>query len=77
MDSAARGFGKGDVFAIYAPNMPEYALAFLSVAMLGGINTTINPLYTADELAKQLDDSGAIYLVTAPPFLDKARGRST
>ena len=33
----------------------------------------MNPLYTADELAKQLQDSGARLLVTVPPFLDKAR----
>ena len=25
---AKRGFGKGDVFAIYLPNVPEYAIAF-------------------------------------------------
>ena len=24
----ARGFGKGDVLAIMAPNLPEYAVAF-------------------------------------------------
>src|SRR4029077_14868562 len=30
-------------------------------------------LYTADELAKQLEDSGARFLVTVPAFLDKAR----
>ncbi|MCB0182702.1 MAG: AMP-binding protein, partial [Caldilineaceae bacterium] len=29
---AARGFGKGDVFAIYSPNLPEYAVAFHAVA---------------------------------------------
>jgi acyl-CoA synthetase (AMP-forming)/AMP-acid ligase II len=39
-----RGFGKGDVFALYCPNLPEYAVAFHGVASLGGINTTINPL---------------------------------
>src|SRR5713226_1633945 len=70
---AKRGFGKGDVLAIYCPNLPEYAIVFLGVAMAGGINTTVNPLYTADELANQLRDSGARFLVTAPPFLDKAR----
>ncbi|MCZ6749606.1 MAG: AMP-binding protein, partial [SAR324 cluster bacterium] len=59
-----RGFKKGDVFAIYSPNVPEYAVAFHAVASVGGINTTINPLYTADELAHQLNDSGAKYLVT-------------
>ncbi|HEX2375763.1 MAG TPA: 4-coumarate--CoA ligase family protein [Actinomycetota bacterium] len=69
---AARGFGKGDVFAIFSPNLPEYALAFYGVAAAGGVNTTISPLYTADELARQLQDSGARFLLTVPPFLDKA-----
>ncbi|HKA63778.1 MAG TPA: 4-coumarate--CoA ligase family protein [Methylomirabilota bacterium] len=68
-----RGFRKGDVFAIYCPNLPEYAIVFLGVALAGGINTTVNPLYTADELANQLNDSGARFLVTVPPFLDKAK----
>ena len=29
---ARRGFKKGDVFAIYSPNLPEYAIVFLGVA---------------------------------------------
>jgi acyl-CoA synthetase (AMP-forming)/AMP-acid ligase II len=69
---AARGFAKGDVFAIYSPNLPEYALAFYGVSAAGGINTTVSPLYTADELARQLSDSGARFLLTVPPLLDKA-----
>jgi acyl-CoA synthetase (AMP-forming)/AMP-acid ligase II len=70
---ARRGFQRGDVLAIYSPNVPEYAVVFNAVASLGGSSTTINPLYTADELAKQLMDSGARLLVTVPAFLDKAR----
>ncbi len=70
---ATRGFGHGDVFAIYLPNLPEYAIAFHAVASVGGINTTINPLYTVDELSKQLKDAGAKYLLTVPTFLEKAR----
>jgi acyl-CoA synthetase (AMP-forming)/AMP-acid ligase II len=69
---AARGFGKGDVFAIFSPNLPEYALAFYGVSAAGGVNTTVSPLYTADELTRQLDDAGARFLLTVPPFLDKA-----
>lgn len=68
-----RGFKKGEVFAIYSPNLPEYAIAFHAVATLGGVVTTINPLYTADELAHQLNDSQARFLLTIPLFLDKAR----
>ncbi|RME46998.1 MAG: 4-coumarate--CoA ligase family protein [Chloroflexi bacterium] len=69
---AQRGFQKGDVFAIYLPNLPEYAVAFHAVASLGGINTTVNPLYTADELAYQLNDAGARFLLTIPQFLNQA-----
>ncbi|TMD08458.1 MAG: 4-coumarate--CoA ligase family protein [Chloroflexi bacterium] len=70
---AKRGFGKGDVFAIYSPNLPEYAVAFHAVSLAGGTTTTVNPLYTVDELVRQLKDSGASYLLTIPQFMDKAR----
>src|SRR5262245_11182161 len=70
---ARRGFQKGDAFAIFSPNIPEYVVAFHAVASLGGINTTINPRYTAGELANQIRDARAKYLLTIPQFLDKAR----
>ena len=69
---AARGFRKGDVLAIYSPNVPEYAVAFHGVSLAGGVNTTINPLYTVSELTQQLKDCGARYLVTVPPCVEKA-----
>ena len=69
---AERGFGKGDVFAHYAPNLPEYAIAFHGVATAGGVSTTANPLMTVDELSSQLVDSGARLLVTVPALLEKA-----
>ena len=69
---AARGFGKGDVFAIFSPNVPEYAIAFHAVSLLGGINTTVSPLYTVAELSAQLKDSGARYLVTVASCVEKA-----
>ncbi|XP_072046258.1 uncharacterized protein [Amphiura filiformis] len=67
-----KGFKKGDVFAIYSPNLPEYLLTFYGVVSIGGIVTTTNPLYTTDELAKQLEHAGASYVVTVPPFAPKA-----
>ena len=70
---AARDFGKGDVLALYMPNLPEYAVAFHGVASTGGSCTTMNPLYTADEVAHQLEDSGARFLVTVGPMLEVAR----
>jgi acyl-CoA synthetase (AMP-forming)/AMP-acid ligase II len=69
---ASRGFGKGDIFAIFSPNLPEYSIAFHAVSLVGGINTTINPTYTVTELTQQLRDAGARYLVTVPPCAEKA-----
>lgn len=68
-----RGFKKGDVFGILSPNCPEYAIAFHATATLGGIVTPINPLYTRTEIAHQLKDCSARFLVTIPTFMDKAR----
>jgi acyl-CoA synthetase (AMP-forming)/AMP-acid ligase II len=70
---AARGFAKGDVLAIYSPNTITYPVAFHGTAWAGGVVTTVNPTYTAAELASQLRDSGARFLITLGPFLDKAR----
>jgi acyl-CoA synthetase (AMP-forming)/AMP-acid ligase II len=70
---ARRGFRKGDVFAIYSPNVPEYAVVFHAVSLAGGIVTTINPLYTVDELRQQLKDARARFLITTAMFAEKAR----
>ena len=69
---AARGFGPGDVLALMAPNIPEYAFFFHGAAYAGGTVTTINPTYTAGEIRHQLQDSGATMLVTISMFLDVA-----
>jgi acyl-CoA synthetase (AMP-forming)/AMP-acid ligase II len=69
---AARGFSKGDVFAIQCANTPEYAVAFLAVAKLGGIATMVSHLFNEAELTVQLKDSGAHYLLTEPALLQTA-----
>jgi acyl-CoA synthetase (AMP-forming)/AMP-acid ligase II len=69
----ARGFGRGDVLALCAPNAPEYAVAFHAVAALGGIVTTINPAYTAHEIRFQLENADARLAVAAAPFADRVR----
>lgn len=69
----ASGFGRGDVLALMAPNMPEYAVVFHAVALAGGAVTTINPTYTEREIHHQLVDAGASIFVTVPPLLDLVR----
>ena len=69
---AAAEFGPGDVLALLAPNMPEYAVVFHGAAVAGGIITTINPAYTEAEVHHQLADSGAGILVTIAPLVAMA-----
>ena len=66
---ARRGFRKGDVLALLSPNSPEYVVAFHAAASLGGVVTPINPLYTAEEVERQLRDARAKYLLTTPQLL--------
>ena len=70
---AQRGLSKGDVLTIYAPNVPEYAVAFHAVISIGGIVSTANPLLTAGELSTQLLDGNAKFLLTVPGLLEPAR----
>ena len=63
---ARRGLRKGDVCAIFSPNTPEYAIAVLAIARLGAIVTTASPMYTRDDVVKQLKDSRARFLFTSP-----------
>ncbi|NKX44329.1 AMP-binding protein [Roseicyclus persicicus] len=68
-----RGVLPGGTVAILAPNMPEYPVVFHGVAWGGGTVTTLNPTYTAPEIHHQLNDSGAVMLVTIPAFAEVAR----
>ena len=68
-----RGLAKGQVVGLCSPNCPEYAVAFLGVARAGGVTTTISPLATSGELARQLRDAHARFLVADPAVLAKAR----
>jgi acyl-CoA synthetase (AMP-forming)/AMP-acid ligase II len=69
----ALGIRPRDVVALYAPNMPEYAVAFHAVASIGAIVLPANPAGTSQDLAFQLTDSGAKLLVTTADLDAKAR----
>jgi acyl-CoA synthetase (AMP-forming)/AMP-acid ligase II len=75
---AALGIGKGDVCAIFAANSPEYVIAVLAIVRLGAVVTPASPMYTKDDVAKQLKDSGARALFTstalAPTWLQAIAG---
>lgn len=69
----SHGLKKGEVFAIYSPNIPEYVLAFHAVASLGLATTMVPPLFTDQEIIKQLNDCGAKYLLTVPQLMPAAK----
>ena len=70
---AGHGLTKGDVLAIYSPNLPEFVLTFHAATLLGGVVTMVPPLFTDDEIKTQLRDSGAKFLVTIPQLIARAR----
>jgi len=69
----AAGLGGGHTVALMAPNSPDFAAVFHAILWAGGTATTVNPLFTAPELHRQLADSGAEALITVASSLEAAR----
>jgi len=69
---AARGLGMGDVIALHSPNVPAFATVFHGILRSGATATTVNALYTAEEMGRQLTDSKAKFLFTVSPLLPVA-----
>src|SRR5690606_36247123 len=63
------GLQSGDVLALQLPNCLQYPIAAFAAWKAGLILTNINPLYTAREVAYQLEDSGAKALVACDLFI--------
>ncbi|MCW8119574.1 MULTISPECIES: 4-coumarate--CoA ligase family protein [Streptomyces] len=70
---AETGVRKGDVLALHSPNTVAFPLAFYAATRAGASVTTVHPLATAEEFAKQLKDSAARWIVTVSPLLSTAR----
>ena len=69
----AAGVRKGDVLALHSPNSTDFAVAFYGALRAGAPVTTSHPLATPEELARQLTDSTARWIITAPPLAATAR----
>ncbi|MER6546053.1 4-coumarate--CoA ligase family protein [Streptomyces sp. NPDC001250] len=70
---ADAGVRKGDVLALHSPNTIAFPTAFYAATRAGASVTTVHPLATPAEFAKQLGDSGAHWIVTVSPLLGTAR----
>ena len=55
----ARGVSPGDRVVLCLPNTPYFVIAYFAVLRAGGIVVSMNPLYTAREMAHLVADSGA------------------
>src|SRR5699024_4240529 len=69
---AARGIGTGNVVALQAPNIPEFVTAFHGILRSGATATTVNSMYTAEEVARQLTAAEATMMVTVSALADNA-----
>lgn len=62
------GLAKGARVAVMMPNILQYPIALFGILRAGLVVVNTNPLYTADELAHQLNDSGAEVLLVLSNF---------
>ncbi len=71
--NALRGLGikRGDVVALHLPQMPEAAIAHLSLYRLGAIALPISRLFGADALRYRLEHSEARAIVAEPENVAK------
>lgn len=67
------GFKQGEVFGMILPNLPEFPIILLGAAGIGMPVTTVNSTYTVEEIARQLQLSGATVVVTIPELAGTLR----
>ncbi|MER7690459.1 AMP-binding protein, partial [Streptomyces sp. NPDC097610] len=70
---AARGIGVRSMVGLPAPNSSLFAVAFHGILRAGATATTINTLFTAHGIAKQLADVNATMLITMNALLTRAQ----
>jgi long-chain acyl-CoA synthetase len=64
------GLTPGEVVAIFLSNSWEFAIAYHAATLAGAIPTLLNPAYREREIRYQLENSGAVFLITDSPLLD-------
>lgn len=70
----AAGVGKGDRVATLQTPRPEYLVAFLATASIGGIWIGLNPRYTLEELAYVVSDAAPRVLLTRTRIGERSYG---
>ena len=65
------GLKQGDRVALQMPNCLSFPLAAFAVLKAGCVLVNVNPLYTADEMARQFEDAQPQALIIVDIFADK------
>jgi long-chain acyl-CoA synthetase len=70
----ALGYGPGDRIGLFLPNVPHYVAAYYGILKLGATVVNFSPLYSVEELAAQVEDSGTklLFTVSASALLPTA-----
>ncbi|MBD2194864.1 MULTISPECIES: class I adenylate-forming enzyme family protein [Calothrix] len=72
-DLSIAGIAQGDCVALVLPNIPEFAIAFYTVAKINAIALPINPLLKEEELSYYMIDSNARAIITNSDGVDISR----
>jgi long-chain acyl-CoA synthetase len=65
----AMGVGPGDRVALFLPNVPEFAIAYLAAQKVGAVAVSLNALLKTEEVRYVLGDSGAGVVFTTAALL--------
>ncbi|MEE8355394.1 MAG: AMP-binding protein, partial [Candidatus Bathyarchaeia archaeon] len=76
---ALRGLGleKGDRVALLLPNVPQFIIAYNGILAAGGVTVPINPLNPVEEIARELEETGAETLIVLDRLLEKVPEEQT
>ncbi|MSP52421.1 MAG: long-chain fatty acid--CoA ligase [Alphaproteobacteria bacterium] len=58
------GVGKGIKVGLFLPNCPQFVIAYYGILKAGGTVVNFSPLYSEEELLKQVEDSETDFMVT-------------
>jgi acyl-CoA synthetase (AMP-forming)/AMP-acid ligase II len=66
----AAGVKPGEIVAIFLANSWEFCVAYHAATLAGAIPTLLNPTYREREVRYQLQNSGAVLLITDGPYIE-------
>jgi long-chain acyl-CoA synthetase len=59
------GIQPGERIALFLPNIPEFAIAYLAIQKVGAVTVSANVMLTAEELRYLIEDSGSTLVFTS------------